>query len=130
VAGHLRQRAVRIPRDPNVLIVPGQALLFRAQGTQIALIGDGDKVHLQNVAIGKNLGTDVEVVSGLKLSDRLVANPSLGLLEGQQVKIVQPAAGAEPGSNSSAGQTNQPPAGPSASPGSQAATTAGSKPAN
>jgi RND family efflux transporter MFP subunit len=81
------------PSDPNVLIVPEQALLFRAQGMQVALIGPGNKVHLQNVTVGRNLGADVEVTSGLTTQDRLVASPSAGLLEGQQVQIVQTAVG-------------------------------------
>ncbi|MGI4940867.1 MAG: efflux RND transporter periplasmic adaptor subunit [Janthinobacterium lividum] len=92
------------PSDPSVLVVPEQAVLFRAQGTQVALVGDGDKIHLQDVAIGLNLGTDVQVTSGLKTTDKLVANPSLGLLDGQQVKIVQAAAGADPSASPSAGK--------------------------
>ena len=90
------------PSDPNVLIVPEQAVLFPAQGSQVALVGDGDKVKLQDVAIGRNLGTDVQIVSGLKADDKLVANPSLGLLDGQQVKVVQPAAGADPSASPTA----------------------------
>ena len=95
------------PSNPDTLIVPEQAVLFRAQGMQVALIGDGDKVHLQDVTLGRNLGTDVQVTSGLKRSDRLVANPSMGLLDGQQVKIVQAAPGADP-SGGSAGQPSKP----------------------
>ena len=113
------------PSDPDVLVVPAQAVLFRASGTQVALIGDGGKVKLQDVDIGRNLGTDVQVTSGLKLDDKLVANPSLGLLDGQQVKVVQTAAGADP-SASSAAQPGQPqPGQPQANqlpgPGAQAA---------
>jgi membrane fusion protein (multidrug efflux system) len=89
------------PGDPGVLIVPEQALLFRTGGTQVALVGAGNRIHLQSVALGRNLGTDVEVLSGLKASDRFVANPSLGLLEGQQVKAVQPAQGYQPGAKGS-----------------------------
>jgi membrane fusion protein (multidrug efflux system) len=96
------------PSDPNLLIVPEQTVLFRAQGTQVALIGDDNKVHLRDLTIGRNLGTDVEVVLGLKVTDRLVASPSQGLLEGQQVKVVQSAAGADPSASPSAGQPSPP----------------------
>jgi membrane fusion protein, multidrug efflux system len=85
-----------VPLDPNVLVVPEQALLFRAQGMQIALVGPGDKVHLQNVQLGLNLGQTVQVTSGLKRSDRLIINPSAGVLEGQQVRIVQGVPGIAP----------------------------------
>ena len=78
-----------IPADPNILVIPEQALLFRAQGLQVALVQDGNKVHLQNIKLGLNLGETVQVMQGLRLSDQLIANPSDGLLEGQVVDVVQ-----------------------------------------
>jgi membrane fusion protein (multidrug efflux system) len=81
------------PSDPNILILPEQALLFRAQGMQVAVVDDQNRIHLQNVVLGRNLNIDVQIVSGLKATDKVVGNPSLGLLEGQQVKIVQPVQG-------------------------------------
>jgi membrane fusion protein (multidrug efflux system) len=84
------------PSDAGVLIVPEQAVLFHAQGVQVAVIGSGDKVRLQNVTLGRNLGNYVEVTSGLTKDDELVASPSLALLDGQQVKIVRPAPAAKP----------------------------------
>jgi membrane fusion protein, multidrug efflux system len=85
------------PSDPNTLIIPSQALLFRADGLEVALVDRQDRVRLQNVSLGRNLGLDVEITTGLKAADKIVANPSLGLLEGQQVKVVQAANGYEPG---------------------------------
>jgi membrane fusion protein (multidrug efflux system) len=107
------------PGEPNVLILPEQALLFRAQGMQVAVLDDQDRVHLQNVVLGKNLDTDVEVVSGLKPTDKVVGNPSLGLLEGQQVKVVQPVPGYPPGQDTApAPRFPRPPAGRTAPDGS------------
>ncbi len=85
------------PSDPNILVVPEQALVFRAQGMQVALLRDQDRVHLQNVVLGHNLDTDVQIIAGLRPTDKLIADPSLGLLEGQQVKVVQPVPGYQPG---------------------------------
>ena len=82
--------------DPNVLVLPEQALLFRAQGMQVALVDAHNHVHLHNVVLGENLGLDVQIVSGLRSTDRVVANPPLGPLDGQEVKIVQPVAGYRP----------------------------------
>jgi membrane fusion protein (multidrug efflux system) len=96
------------PSDANILIVPEQALLFRAQGMQVAVVDGEDRVHLQDVALGRNLNIEVEIVSGLKATDKIVANPSLGLLDGQQVKIVQPVQGYQPGSSSKPGVAPQP----------------------
>jgi membrane fusion protein, multidrug efflux system len=77
----------KLPIHPGVLVVPQQSLLFRAQGLQVALVKDG-KVHLQNVTLGVNLGQQVQVTEGLAPSDRLIANPSQGLLDGQAVQVV------------------------------------------
>jgi membrane fusion protein (multidrug efflux system) len=85
------------PGEPNLLILPEQALLFRTQGMQVAVVDDQDRVHLRDVTLGKNLDTEVQIVSGLKATDKVVGNPSLGLLDGQQVKPVQPVAGYQPG---------------------------------
>ena len=82
-----------MPSDPNVLIIPEQALLFRAEGMQVALVGADDKVHLQDVKLGLNLGQTVQVVAGLKRSDRLIMNPSAGVLEGEKVRVVTGAPG-------------------------------------
>lgn len=78
-----------IPSDPNILIIPEQALLFRAQGMQVALVGPDDKVHLQNVKLGLNLGQTVQVVAGLRPTDRLIVNPSAGILDDETVRIVK-----------------------------------------
>jgi membrane fusion protein, multidrug efflux system len=77
------------PGAPNLLIVPSQALLFRAEGMQVVTLKVGDVIHLQNVTVGDNLGLDTQVLAGLTATDQIVANPSLGLLEGQKVKVVQ-----------------------------------------
>jgi membrane fusion protein (multidrug efflux system) len=84
-----------VPGNPNLVIVPSQALLFRAEGMQVATVDAGDRVHLQDVSLGDNLGPDVQVLSGVTATDKIVANPSLGLLEGQEVKVVQATHGYE-----------------------------------
>ena len=106
-----------VPGAPNVVVVPSQALLFRAQGMQVATLDSSERVHLQNVSLGENLGVEIQVLSGLSLQDRIVANPSLGLLEGQQVKVVQP-----PPGNAPAATTNQ---APGAQPSAQHAAPSG-----
>ncbi|WP_217478388.1 efflux RND transporter periplasmic adaptor subunit [Pararobbsia alpina] len=85
-----------VPTNPDVLVVPEQALVFRAQGTQVALVDADNKVHLQDVQLGQNFGQTVQITSGLKRSDRLITNPSAGILEGETVRIVQGVPGIAP----------------------------------
>ena len=84
------------PSDFHVMTVPSQALLFRAEGMQVAVIGGDDRVHLTNINVGRNLGLSTEVMSGLNPDDKIVADPSLGLLDGQKVVVVQSVKGYEP----------------------------------
>ncbi|MFL9902546.1 efflux RND transporter periplasmic adaptor subunit [Paraburkholderia fungorum] len=85
-----------VPTNQSVLVVPEQALLFRDQGMQLAVIDSDNRVHLQNVKLGLNLGQNVQVLSGLKPTDRFVANPSAGTLEGEKVQIVSGVPGVAP----------------------------------
>ncbi len=51
--------------NPNMVRIPTSALVFREQGMQVAILGKGERVELRPVKLGRNLGTDVEVLSGL-----------------------------------------------------------------
>jgi membrane fusion protein (multidrug efflux system) len=83
----------QVPTDPNVLTMPEAALIFRADGAQVATVDAQNHVHLHNVTLGQNLGQTVQVTSGVSANDKLVNNPPAGLLEGQAVQLVTPAAG-------------------------------------
>jgi RND family efflux transporter MFP subunit len=74
------------------LSVPSNALLFRGEGTRVAVIDGSGKVKLHAVTLGRNNGTTVEVTSGLQASDRLVLNPPDSLIDGDIVTTTQPSA--------------------------------------
>jgi multidrug efflux system membrane fusion protein len=74
---------VRAPR----LSVPVNALLFRAEGTRAAVVGSDRKIHLKPVVIGRDYGTEVEVLDGLEQTDSLVLNPPDSLEEGEEVQV-------------------------------------------
>ena len=82
-----------VPSDPKVLTMPEEALIFRAAGTQVALVDANNRVHLRDITLGRNLGQIVQVTSGLTLGDRLVNNPPAGLMDGETVQPVTPAPG-------------------------------------
>jgi RND family efflux transporter MFP subunit len=101
----------QVPSDPTVLTMPEQALIFRAAGAQVAVVDGENRVHLRDVTLGQNLGQTVQVTSGLAAGDRLVNNPPAGLLEGQSVKPVTPAAGYAMAQKTAAQPKPQPPPG-------------------
>ena len=71
--------------DPPVLI-PATALVIRAEGPQVAVVRADHTVHFRKVELGRDLGTTVEVVSGLKGDERLIVNIPDGLKEGITVR--------------------------------------------
>jgi multidrug efflux system membrane fusion protein len=72
------------------ITVPTNAMLFRAEGAQVAVVGSDDKVQLRSIVIGRDFGATLEILGGLEPSDRIVINPSDSLEAGQQVRVEQP----------------------------------------
>jgi RND family efflux transporter MFP subunit len=69
------------------LQVPVNALLFRSEGLRAVTIDENHKTHLQPLTIGRDYGTALEVLQGLKSSDWIVLNPPDSLEEGLQVNV-------------------------------------------
>ena len=75
----------------DVLTVPATALIYRAGGPQVAVVGPGDRVAIHAVVLAKDLGTKVQIASGLSKTDRVIDNPPDALSNGDQVKVATPA---------------------------------------
>ena len=69
------------------LQVPVNALLFRAEGLRAVVIDANHKAHLQQLTIGRDYGSALEVLQGLKGDDWIVLNPPDSLDEGMQVNV-------------------------------------------
>ena len=78
------------------LSVPSNALLFRGEGTRVAVVDAQGKVTLHAVTLGRNNGTTVEITGGLKADDRLVLNPPDSLVDGDVVTLQAPATAKAP----------------------------------
>jgi RND family efflux transporter MFP subunit len=76
-----------LPSNPDVVHIPTSAMLFRESGLEVAAIGPGDRIELKSITLGRNLGTEVEVVKGLSPSDRVVNSPPDSLAAGDLVHI-------------------------------------------
>lgn len=69
------------------LIIPTSSLVIDHSGMHVVAIQNQDRIHFASVVIGKDMGTQVEVLSGIRASDTLVASPSDLLHEGQRVQV-------------------------------------------
>jgi multidrug efflux pump subunit AcrA (membrane-fusion protein) len=72
--------------DPP-LLVPGDSLVTRSNGTQVAVVGPGNKIHYTIVQIGRDYGNELEITSGLQGGESVVINPSDDVREGAEVKL-------------------------------------------
>ena len=70
------------------MTLPSNTLLFRSEGPQVGILAPDGTVQLRNVALGRDFGPTVEVLSGITPSDRVVLNPSDSLASGTKVRIL------------------------------------------
>ncbi|HXC98681.1 MAG TPA: efflux RND transporter periplasmic adaptor subunit, partial [Verrucomicrobiae bacterium] len=74
----------------NALTIADNAIIFQAEGNQVAVVDSDNKVHLHDVKVGRDFGSYVEVLDGLNPDDRVINNPPDSLSDGQTVQIMQP----------------------------------------
>jgi RND family efflux transporter MFP subunit len=84
------------PSAQPAILLPSNAAIINTAGTLVAIVGDGDKIHLQHVTLGRDFGNQVEVLDGLTPGSRVVAAPRDSLYEGLEVTPVAADAAAKP----------------------------------
>jgi RND family efflux transporter MFP subunit len=77
------------------LVIPADALLIRANGSEVAVVGRDGTVNVRKIEVGRDYGDRLEVLKGLNEGDMLVQNPSDVVREGIKVEPVVPGARAE-----------------------------------
>jgi len=82
---------IKLPTAAATLRLPVDALIFKTDGLQVATVDAGNRVALVTVAAGRDFGDTVEIVSGLRGDERVIANPPDSLAPGQVVRVVTPA---------------------------------------
>lgn len=75
-----------VPRSDPPLLIPGDTLVVRSDGPQVAVLDSGGKVHFTLIQLGRDFGDHIEVLSGLKEGQQVVVNPSDAIREGVTVK--------------------------------------------
>jgi membrane fusion protein, multidrug efflux system len=85
--GGYAQVHLQIHVQTERLQVPVNALLFRSEGLRAVVIDSNHKVRLQAVAIGRDYGTSLEVLTGLKADDWIVLNPPDSIENGEDVHV-------------------------------------------
>jgi HlyD family secretion protein len=80
-----------IPRQRPAIVVPDAALVFNANGLQVAVVDADGTIRFRKVTIYRDFGTTTELQDGLHGQENLVLNPPTELVEGSRVKVANPA---------------------------------------
>lgn len=81
-------RFVLESKTPPILI-PANAFMFRTGGPEVATVTKDNRIHWQNVRVGRDFGTYLELSSGLDEGVPVVINPTDDLQEGVEVQVKQ-----------------------------------------
>jgi RND family efflux transporter MFP subunit len=76
---------LHVPRKTPSLLVPADAIIFNADGPQVAVV-EGVVVHIRKISVARDLGKEIEVRDGVKLDDQVILNPPVNLVEGSRVR--------------------------------------------
>jgi RND family efflux transporter MFP subunit len=91
----------QIRRAPS-LMIPSPAFRNTQKGPMVAVLRQGNSVHLAPIKLGRDYGTQVEVLEGLQVGQKLIVGWTDEVKEGAKVK---PVAAAKSAVSRSGGQT-------------------------
>jgi RND family efflux transporter MFP subunit len=86
--GMYMQVNLNLPRRDPPLLIPSDTLVVRPEGTMVAVVQSGDKVHYQRIVVGRDFGDRIEVLSGLSEGQKVIVNPNDSVQEGVKVHPV------------------------------------------
>jgi RND family efflux transporter MFP subunit len=77
---------LKLPADSRSVTVPSNALIFRKEGLQVAVVRNG-KAELVSVTPGHDYGDSMEILAGLRPQDDVILSPSDSLITGTPVQV-------------------------------------------
>jgi RND family efflux transporter MFP subunit len=85
--GMYAQVRFTLPQQRTSLIIPTSSLVVDRSGMHVVVINDDHTVHFLPVKIGKDMGKEIEILSGIQGQEQLVASPNDLLSEGEHVDV-------------------------------------------
>lgn len=85
-AGMVGTVDLRVPRAAPAVVLPVSTVIQRAGGAQVATLRGDSTLDYRDVTLGRNLGNEIEVLSGIAASDTVVLAPNALLTAGSKVK--------------------------------------------
>ncbi len=86
--GSFGQIRFQLPPNGAPLSVPAGALVFLNGKPQLATVDDQNHVRLKTIAIARDLGTTLEISTGVTPQDRVVKSPWQSIRDGDVVRVM------------------------------------------
>jgi RND family efflux transporter MFP subunit len=67
--------------------LPANVLLFRGDGLHVATVGANNHVVMKSVTVGRDYGSDIEILEGLGRDDNVILSPPDSLTDGAGVRV-------------------------------------------
>jgi RND family efflux transporter MFP subunit len=77
----------QLPLDVVPLVLPSSTILFQADGPQVGIVNGQNQVELRKVTLGQDFGDTIQVQSGVRPTDAVIANPPDSLTNGMRVAV-------------------------------------------
>lgn len=86
------QVKLSLEREERTIVIPARTLAILNKGPHVVTVENDGTIRHRSVTLGRDFGTEIEVASGLTGIEKLVANPSDSLKDGQAVRVDAPSA--------------------------------------
>jgi membrane fusion protein (multidrug efflux system) len=71
----------------QIVTLPNNTLLFRAQGLQVGVVKPDNRIELRDIKVGRDFGTMIQIVHGVTPADKVILNPADSLVTGDVVRV-------------------------------------------
>jgi RND family efflux transporter MFP subunit len=93
LSGAYAEVHLKLPGATSSFTLPVTTLLFRSEGLRVVTVDDRKHAELKPITVGRDYGSEIEVLAGLNGDESVIANPPDSILSGQEVRVAQPSTG-------------------------------------
>jgi RND family efflux transporter MFP subunit len=87
---------IKVPTGAAALQIPPSTLLFRKEGTAVAVAKSDGTIEIRSIQIEKDMGSALQIAGGLTPADAIIDSPPDGLQAGEKVNVAVANANSQP----------------------------------
>jgi RND family efflux transporter MFP subunit len=87
---------IKVPTGAAALQIPPSTLLFRKEGTAVAVAKSDGTIEIRSIQIEKDMGSALQIAGGLTPADAIIDSPPDGLQAGEKVNVAAANANSQP----------------------------------